>query len=101
MPTKRPKLPPGRAYFTSDDKWKRYLAAGVAVHNAEIITSGIDIRRFKWGPDRDWSGPVYVLFLGRIKRRKGLHTAVLALKDLPSHGHPWWPTSCAASTSRT
>lgn len=81
--TRRPRLPVGRAYFTSRDRWKRYLAAGVPVQSAEIITSGIDLRRFRpVEVERDTTDRV-VLFLGRVKRRKGLHTAVLALGDLP------------------
>ena len=83
VPTRRPKLPPGRCYFTSNDMWKRYLAAGIAVQSAEIITSGIDLELFQYVRERPSDGPAIVLFLSRIKSRKGLHTAVMALKDLP------------------
>lgn len=83
VPTERPALPPGPAYFTSRDRWKRYLAAGVPVQSAEIIRSGIDLRRFRPIERAASDGPPVVLFLGRVKRRKGLHTAVLALADLP------------------
>jgi glycosyltransferase involved in cell wall biosynthesis len=82
VPVVRPTFPPGRAYFTSEDRKTSYLASGIAVADAALIRSGIDLGLFKFVAQRPPNGP-QVLFLGRIKRRKGLHTIVLALGDLP------------------
>jgi glycosyltransferase involved in cell wall biosynthesis len=82
VPVHRPSFPPGRAYFTSEDRKKSYLASGIAVEDAALIRSGIDLGLFRFAAARP-AGPPQVLFLGRIKRWKGLHTAVLALGDLP------------------
>jgi len=82
VPVVRPHLPPGRAYFTSADRKASHLAGGIDVADAALIRSGIDLGLFKFVATRPPGGP-QVLFLGRIKRRKGLHTIVLALGDLP------------------
>jgi glycosyltransferase involved in cell wall biosynthesis len=82
VPVVRPPFPPGRAYFTSEDRKASYLASGIAVEDAALIRSGIDLGLFKFVGERPVGGP-QVLFLGRIKRRKGLHTIVLAVGDLP------------------
>jgi glycosyltransferase involved in cell wall biosynthesis len=81
-PVRRPPFPPGRAYFTSEDRKRAYLEYGVAVEDAAVIRSGIDLGMFRFAETRP-AGPARVLFLGRIKRRKGLHTLVLAMGDLP------------------
>jgi glycogen(starch) synthase len=81
-PVKRPKFPPGRAYFTSADRKQSHLDSGIAVEDAAIIQSGIDLARFRFVAERPPG--VQVLFLSRIKRSKGLHTLVLALGDHPS-----------------
>jgi glycosyltransferase involved in cell wall biosynthesis len=81
-PVRRPAFPPGRAYFTSEDRRGSYLAAGVPVEDAALIRSGIDLGLFRYVAERP-KGESLVLFLGRLKRRKGLHTVVLALGDLP------------------
>jgi len=81
-PVKRPPFPPGRAYFTSEDRKKAHLAAGVAVEDAALIRSGIELSVFKFDPARP-DGPPRVLYLSRIKRWKGLHTVVIAMGDLP------------------
>ena len=83
LPIERPALPPGRAYFTSQQLWKRYLAAGVGVHNAEVITPGIELELFPFEPDRPVDGPIRLLYLGPIREGQGLHTVVLALGSLP------------------
>lgn len=80
-PLRRPHFPPGRCYFTSEDKKARYLAAGVDVADAALIRSGIDLSHFRFVPERP--AGTQLLFLSRIKRRKGLHTIVLAMGDLP------------------
>jgi glycogen(starch) synthase len=82
VPTKRPAFPPGSCYFTSEQHRKRYLAAGVRVADAALIRSGVDLERFRFVPTRPSGGPT-ILFLSRVKRRKGLHTIVLAMRDLP------------------
>lgn len=82
-PVWRPPFPPGRAYFTSEDRKRAYLEWGVAVDDAAVIRSGIDLGMFRFADGRP-QGPARILFLGRIKRRKGLHTLVLAMGDLPA-----------------
>ena len=82
-PVRRPALPRGLAYFTSNDRWKRYLAAGVPVQSAEVIRSGISLEKFRYAPEKWWDGPIHLLYLSRFKRRKGLHTLVIALSSLP------------------
>lgn len=81
-PTRRPAFPPGRAYFTSEERKTSYVADGVAVADAALIRSGIELSLFKFAPERP-DGPARVLYLSRIKRWKGLHTVVLAMGDLP------------------
>jgi glycosyltransferase involved in cell wall biosynthesis len=82
VPVRRPAFPPGRAYFTSEDRKKSYLESGVAVADAALIRSGIDLALFRFEEKRPANG-VQILYLSRIKRRKGLHTVVIALGDLP------------------
>ncbi len=86
-PTERPRLPPGRAYFTSADRKQRYVEAGVDVEDASLVRSGVDLERFTFRGDRPATGPRTVLFLSRIKRWKGLHTAIRAIGHLPDDVH--------------
>jgi glycosyltransferase involved in cell wall biosynthesis len=81
-PTRRPPFPPGHAYFTSVETKRRYVEAGVDVADASVVRSGIDLERFAFQAERPADRRT-LLFLGRIKRSKGLHTAVLALGYLP------------------
>ncbi len=82
-PTRRPAFPPGRAYFTSEERKAAHVADGVAVADAALIRSGIELSVFKFDPKRP-AGPARLLYLSRIKRWKGLHTVVIAMGDLPS-----------------
>jgi glycogen(starch) synthase len=82
VPTRRPRFPPGRTYFTSEENRRRYAAAGVDVASATTLRSGVDLTKFQFVDGRPAGGPV-ILFLSRVKRRKGLHTVVLAMRDLP------------------
>ncbi|MCE9636390.1 MAG: glycosyltransferase family 4 protein [Planctomycetes bacterium] len=86
-PVTRPPFPPGRAYFTSADRKRRNIEAGVHVESAALIRSGIDLESFRFLKDRSAPSTRTVLFIVRIKRRKGLHTAVLALGYLPADVH--------------
>jgi glycosyltransferase involved in cell wall biosynthesis len=81
VPVRRPPFPPGRAYFTSEENKRAYVASGIAVLDAALIRSGIDLGLFRFKADRPPG--VQILYLSRIKRWKGLHTVVLALGDLP------------------
>lgn len=83
-PTVRPRFPPGRAYYTSADRRARHAAGGVNVADAALIRSGIHLDLFPFRPERAAGGPRKLLFLGRIKRLKGLHTAAVALSRLPA-----------------
>lgn len=82
VPVRRGAFPPGRAYFTSEDRRRAHLEAGIDVADAALIRSGIDLGLFRYVAERPDGAP-QVLFLGRVKRRKGLHTLVLAMGDLP------------------
>ncbi len=83
IPVRRPTGLRGRTYFLSEDKKRTYLAAGVPVQDAAVIRSGIDLAQFRFAPER--AGDSFrIVFLGRLKRRKGLHTVILALGDLPA-----------------
>lgn len=88
VPSRPTAIPPGPTTFTSRSLWKRTLSAGLPVHNAEIVTLGVDLRWFKFRPERapgTAAAPARLLFLGKVAREGGLHTAVLALRDLPEH----------------
>ena len=82
VPVRRPKFPPGRAYFTSEERRRSYLGTGVEVQDAAVIRSGIDLDRFPFVAGRPEG--CQILFLSRVKRSKGLHTIALALGDHPS-----------------
>jgi glycosyltransferase involved in cell wall biosynthesis len=81
VPVRRPPFPPGRAYFTSEERKANHLASGIAVGDAALIRSGIDLEKFPFHAARP-ERPPRLLYLSRIKRSKGLHTVVLALGDL-------------------
>jgi glycosyltransferase involved in cell wall biosynthesis len=92
-PTERPDIPPGRAYFTSVERKRAHLDLSIPVEDAAVIRSGIDLDLFTFSAERPEAprldserpaAPRALLFLGRLKRRKGLHTAVLALGYLPA-----------------
>jgi glycosyltransferase involved in cell wall biosynthesis len=85
VPTSRPHFPPGRCYFTSEDRRRSVAEAGVDVEGAATIRSGIDLELFRPAPQRPApSRTANLLYLGRIKETKGLHTAVIALGYLPA-----------------
>jgi glycosyltransferase involved in cell wall biosynthesis len=83
VPTQRPHWPPGPCTFTSVDLLARYRDADVDVGAPVLLDSGVDLDRFRFVGDRDWTADVTLLFLSRVKRFKGLHTAVAALARLP------------------
>ena len=85
VPVRRPKFPPGRAYFTSAERKNAYIGWGVPVADAALIRSGIDLGLFRYEASRPEG--IQILFLSRIKRWKGLHTVVLAMGDLPEASH--------------
>jgi glycosyltransferase involved in cell wall biosynthesis len=45
----------------------------------------VDLRWFKFAPERSAEAGVRILFLGSVAREGGLHTAVLALRDVPEN----------------
>jgi len=51
------------------------------LERSAVITPGVDLDLFHEMPERDWSGSL--LCVGRIDPRKGLATAIKALKELP------------------
>jgi glycogen synthase len=83
VPTVRPRLPPGRCYFTSEAMLDRARALGIPLDDAVVIDSGVDLGTFVHVAERDHDGPLTLLFLSRIKRWKGLHTVLRALAELP------------------
>ncbi len=84
IPIRPVPLPFGRSWFWSRGRWKRCLAAGLGVHGSAVLEPGIDVRRFAYTPHAIPEGDVRVLFIDPVERGSGLHTAVLALGDLPS-----------------
>lgn len=78
-PVRRPPFPPGRCWFTSEERKADHLARGVAVEDAAVIRSGIELDKFPLRAPREPREGFRLLFVGRVKRQKGLHTAVIAL----------------------
>jgi glycosyltransferase involved in cell wall biosynthesis len=60
------------------------VSAGVPVHNARVIYSGIVLDDFLSSTrDRTWrDGKLSLLYVGRLVKEKGAHTAILALAEL-------------------
>ncbi len=62
---------------TRDHAW----GSGLPVPDTSIAHSGIDAAFLASTPSPPWSGKL--LYVGRVDRRKGIHTAVRALSRLP------------------
>jgi len=71
----------GRWLFVSDFTRQRALQAGWELAGTEIVPSGIHAEDFAVVPDRPWDWSL--LYVGRIDERKGVDTAIDALRDLP------------------
>lgn len=83
IPVRPVQVPFGRSWFWSRERWKRCLGVGLGVHASKVLEPGIDVRLFGYRPQPIPDGPVRALFVDSIERAAGLHTAVLALGDLP------------------
>jgi glycosyltransferase involved in cell wall biosynthesis len=70
-----------RYVFVSDTTRRRAVEAGRDPASTGIAHSGIDPGFIDPAPPREWSWSL--LYVGRLDRRKGVHTAVEALRDLP------------------
>jgi glycosyltransferase involved in cell wall biosynthesis len=70
-----------RYVFVSDTTRRRALEAGVRPASTGIAHSGIDPELIGPAPEREWAWSL--LYVGRLDERKGVHTAVEALIDLP------------------
>jgi len=84
IPIRPVPLPFGRSWFWSRARWKRCLAAGLGVHASAVLEPGIDVRLFAYAAHAIPEGDVRVLVIDPVERGSGLHTAVLALGDLPA-----------------
>jgi glycosyltransferase involved in cell wall biosynthesis len=70
-----------RYVFVSDTTRRRALAAGVRMASTGVAHSGIDPGFVDPAPPREWGWSL--LYVGRLDERKGVHTAVAALAELP------------------
>jgi glycosyltransferase involved in cell wall biosynthesis len=70
-----------RYVFVSDTTRRRARDAGVAPRDTGIAHSGIDPSFIGPAPERQWTWSL--LYVGRLDVRKGVHTAIEALVDLP------------------
>ena len=83
IPVRPVTVPFGRSWFWSRERWRRCLAAGLAVHGSTVLTPGVDVRRFGFAPRPPPGETVRVLFVDQVHRECGLRTVVLAVGDLP------------------
>jgi glycogen(starch) synthase len=70
-----------RCVFVSETTRRRAAAAGIVPASSGVAHSGIDPGFIDPAPERDWSWSL--LYVGRLDARKGVHTAVEALAELP------------------
>jgi glycosyltransferase involved in cell wall biosynthesis len=70
-----------RYVFVSETTRRRSREAGVPMASTGVEHSGIDTVFIDPAPPREWDWSL--LYVGRIDERKGVHTAVEALAELP------------------
>ena len=70
-----------RYVFVSETTRRIAAEAGVRAADTGVAHSGIDSRFLDPAPERDWTWNL--LYVGRIDERKGIHTAVTALAQMP------------------
>ena len=70
-----------RYVFVSDATRRRALASGLTLASTGIAHSGIDPGFVDPAPEREWDWSL--LYVGRLDARKGVHTAIEALRHLP------------------
>jgi glycogen(starch) synthase len=71
-----------RYVFVSETTRRRAIEAGVSPASTGVVHSGIDPGFIDPAPEREWSWSL--LYVGRLDERKGVHTAVAALRELPA-----------------
>jgi glycosyltransferase involved in cell wall biosynthesis len=74
-----------RYVFVSDTTRRRAAAGGVDPPDTAIAHSGIDPALIDPQPEHDWTWSL--LYVGRLDERKGVHTAIEALVDLPAEAN--------------
>lgn len=71
-----------RWLFVSDYVRRRSIEVAGELPDTEIAHPGVDPAVFAPAPERDWRGRL--LYVGRLDERKGIATALEALKTLPA-----------------
>jgi glycosyltransferase involved in cell wall biosynthesis len=71
-----------RYVFVSDYVRRHARDVGLELRDTSVAHSGIDPALLAPAPERDWGWRL--LYVGRLDRRKGVHTAVEALRHLPA-----------------
>ncbi len=67
--------------FVSETALRHARENGLHPRGAQVAYGGVDSGLFPRAPERQWEWEL--LYVGRIDRRKGVHTAIRALSDLP------------------
>jgi glycogen(starch) synthase len=68
--------------FVSESTRRRAEALGLGLERTAVAHSGIGAAFLDAAPAREWGGRL--LYVGRLDERKGVHTAIEALADLPA-----------------